>query len=56
MDNFLLVLAYLLIGVLLRRLPTMPENSGIALNMYVLYVALPALILKNVPQLQFSAE
>lgn len=56
MDNFALILAYLLIGVLLRRLPAMPENSGIALNMYVLYVALPALILKNVPALQFSAE
>jgi malate permease and related proteins len=56
MDNFLLILAYLAIGVLLRRLPTMPENSGIALNMYVLYVALPALILKSVPKLQFSAE
>ncbi len=56
MDNFFLILAYLCIGVLLRRLPTMPENSGIALNMYVLYVALPALILQNVPQLQFSAE
>ncbi|MCS4308125.1 putative permease [Rheinheimera pacifica] len=55
MDNFLLILAYLCIGVLLRRLPAMPQNSGIALNMYVLYVALPALILKNVPQLQFSA-
>ena len=56
MDNFLLVLAYLLIGLLLRRLPTLPEISGIALNMYVLYVARPALILKNVPQLQVSAE
>jgi len=56
MDNFFLILVYLLIGVLLRRLPSMPENSGIALNMYVLYVALPALILKNVPQLQFSTE
>lgn len=56
MDNFVLILAYLIIGVLLRRLPAMPQNSGIALNMYVLYVALPALILKNVPQLQFSAE
>lgn len=56
MDNFVLILAYLIIGVLLRRLPSMPQNSGIALNMYVLYVALPALILKNVPQLQFSAE
>lgn len=56
MDNFVLILAYLIIGVLLRRLPSMPQSSGIALNMYVLYVALPALILKNVPQLQFSAE
>jgi malate permease and related proteins len=56
MENFFLILAYLSIGVLLRRLPTMPQNSGIALNMYVLYVALPALILKNVPLLQFSAE
>lgn len=56
MDNFFLILAYLAIGALLRRVPAMPENSGIALNMYVLYVALPALILKNVPQLQFSAE
>lgn len=56
MDNFVLILAYLIIGVLLRRVPAMPQNSGIALNMYVLYVALPALILKNVPQLQFSAE
>ena len=56
MDNFFLILAYLAIGVLLRRLPAMPENSGIALNMYVLYVALPALILKSVPKLQLSAE
>jgi hypothetical protein len=55
MDNFYLVLAYLVIGFLLRRLPAMPENSGIVLNIYVLYVALPALILKNVPLLQFSS-
>ncbi|KKO48714.1 membrane protein [Arsukibacterium sp. MJ3] len=55
MDNFYLVLAYLVIGYLLRRLPAMPENSGIVLNIYVLYVALPALILKNVPLLQFSS-
>ncbi|WP_019674941.1 AEC family transporter [Arsukibacterium perlucidum] len=56
MDNFYLVLAYLVIGFGLRRLPAMPENSGIVLNIYVLYVALPALILKNVPLLQFSIE
>ncbi|KKO47312.1 membrane protein [Arsukibacterium ikkense] len=55
MENFYLVLAYLVIGVVLRRLPAMPENSGIVLNIYVLYVALPALILKSVPLLQFSS-
>lgn len=54
MENFYLVLAYLLIGVLLRRLPAMPENSGLVLNIYVLYVALPALILKNIKLLEFS--
>ncbi|OZB41733.1 MAG: hypothetical protein B7X50_06745 [Alishewanella sp. 34-51-39] len=54
MENFYLVLAYLLIGVLLRRLPAMPDNSGLVLNIYVLYVALPALILKNIKLLEFS--
>lgn len=56
MDNFYLVLVYLIIGALLRRVPAMPESSGIAFNMYVLYVALPALILQNMPRLTFSAE
>ena len=54
MENFYLVLAYLLIGMLLRRLPAMPDNSGLVLNIYVLYVALPALILKNIKLLEFS--
>lgn len=56
MENFYLVLIYLIIGALLRRIPAMPESSGIAFNMYVLYVALPALILQNVPRLHFSSE
>lgn len=54
MENFYLVLAYLAIGFLLRRLPAMPDNSGLVLNIYVLYVALPALILKNIKLLEFS--
>lgn len=54
MENFYLVLAYLMIGMLLKRLPAMPENSGLVLNIYVLYVALPALILKNIKLLTFS--
>lgn len=54
MENFYLVLAYLAIGFLLRRLPAMPDNSGLVLNIYVLYAALPALILKNIKLLEFS--
>ena len=54
MENFYLVLAYLVIGILLRRLPAMPDNSGIVLNIYVFYVPLPALILKNIKLLEFS--
>ncbi len=56
MENFALILTYLLIGVLLRRVPAFPENTGQALNLYVLYVALPALILGALPGNEISAD
>ncbi len=56
MDNFLLVLAYLAIGLLLRTVPGVPKSTGISLNAYVLYAALPALVLNNASQLQVSRE
>lgn len=55
MTSFFLILSYIAIGLLLRKSRIMPENSPVVLNTYVLYVALPALILKNVPLLQFSS-
>lgn len=55
MDNFYLILACLGIGLLLRRAPGMPANSAIALNGYALNVALPAIILANLPLLNVSS-
>jgi len=56
MENFALVLVYLLIGHLLRRLPQFPTDTGLVLNQYVLFVALPALVLQKIPLLQFSSQ
>ena len=56
MENFALVLIYLLIGTLLRRVRQFPADTGVALNLFVLYVALPALVLQKMPLLEFSAQ
>lgn len=56
MENFALVLVYLLIGTLLRRLRGFPAETGPVLNQYVLYVALPALVLQKMPLLEFSSQ
>jgi len=51
MSNLLLILACLGIGLLLQRSTRMPRDSASALNLYVLYVALPAMILTEIPKL-----
>ncbi len=55
MESFFLILSYIFIGLILRKIRVMPENTPVVLNTYVLYVALPALILKNIPLLHFSS-
>jgi len=56
MENFIVTMTYLLLGVGLRRLPRFPEETGNVLNLYVIYVSLPAVVLLKVPELQFSPE
>jgi predicted permease len=56
MESFALVLVYLVIGSLLRRLPQFPQDTGLVLNQYVLFVALPALVLQKIPLLEFSSQ
>ena len=56
MEPFIITVAYLLIGFALKRVPAIPENAGVVLNQYVIYVALPALVLFRIPDLVFSSQ
>lgn len=56
MENFIITMTYLLLGVVLRRIPRFSENTGNVLSMFVIYVSLPALVLLKIPELEFSSE
>ncbi|MBY6064960.1 AEC family transporter [Pseudidiomarina sediminum] len=56
MANFLYIAGYVFIGLLLRRSPQFPQNTGQILNAYVIYVALPALVFQKIPYLTFGKE
>ncbi|QTF91829.1 hypothetical protein, partial [Halomonas sp. BM-2019] len=56
MDAMLLILAYLAVGLSLKRLHLMPVNTGQVLNQYVINVAVPAMILLHLPKLELNSE
>jgi len=56
MENFVITLVCLLIGIVLRRLPQFPPETGRVLNLYVIYVSLPPLVLLKVSALRFSPD
>ncbi|MBT3339047.1 MAG: AEC family transporter [Anaerolineae bacterium] len=54
MQNFIIILTLLLIGMGIKRLPVFPKETGNVLNLIVIYFSYPALILLNIPKLVFS--
>lgn len=56
MEQILPFLLFLGAGLLLKRLPIFPADTDRSLNLYVIYIALPALILIQVPTLKFSSQ
>lgn len=56
MENFVIIGVFVLLGMLFRRLKAFPKDSAQVLNMFALYVSLPALILLKVPQIVFSRD
>jgi len=54
MENLSIIFALLLLGMLLSRLKIFPQNASQSLNLFIIYVSLPALILLQVPRLTFS--
>jgi len=51
-DAFALVLAMLALGYLFQRLRVLPADAGRTLNLVVLYVCLPAAVLRYAPRLE----
>jgi len=56
MENFVLIAVFVTLGILFRRLKAFPPETVQVLNMFALYVSLPAVILLKVPQIKFSGE
>ncbi len=56
MSNFLLIFLCLGAGMILQRRRDIPASTAQALNLYVIYMALPALVLAQMPKLTFSFD
>nr|WP_321396057.1 AEC family transporter [uncultured Desulfobacter sp.] len=56
MENFILIGVFVGLGILLRRVEAFPKQTAQVLNMFALYIALPAIILLKAPQLEFSVN
>lgn len=56
MANFILIGVFVGLGLVFRRLEAFPKDSAQVLNMFALYVSLPALILLKIPQLHLGHE
>ena len=56
METVLPFFALLCAGLVLRALKVFPAETDKSLNLYVIYIALPALILQQVPRLDFNGS
>jgi len=56
MDNYILLVACFVIGMLLRRSGRLPDNAHAALNGFVIHVSLPALTLLYVHNLRIDVS
>ncbi|HIJ90809.1 MAG: AEC family transporter [Desulfobulbaceae bacterium] len=54
MENFVVTITFLFIGMALKRLPDFPSETGRVLNLFVIYISLPALVILKIPELIFS--
>ncbi|MEM7037515.1 MAG: AEC family transporter [Bacteroidota bacterium] len=55
MENILFILVLLAIGFGLRYLKAFPKNTAEVLTAFVIHVSLPALVLVQIPKIQFSS-
>lgn len=51
MTNFIIIFISFFLGLFCRRVRRFPQTTGLSLNLFVVYVSLPALILSRLPNL-----
>lgn len=56
MENFVVTISCLLIGLFIKQIPDFPDKTGNVLNLFVIYISLPALVLLKIPDLVFSSN
>lgn len=56
MANFILIGLFVSLGILFRRIKAFPDDTAQTLNMFALYVSLPAVILLKAPDLTLTGE
>lgn len=54
MDQIALIFVCLLGGIILKRLPNIPENPHKGINFFLIYVSLPAVTLRYIPYFQLD--
>jgi predicted permease len=54
MNSLAVIVVCLALGLLLQRSKRLPESSAVTLNLYVIYIALPALVLAEIPRLHLE--
>lgn len=56
MTNFIIIFICFILGVSLKHIQRFPRTSGLSINLFVIYVSLPALILLKFPMLLKNLE
>jgi len=56
MENYITLIALFAGGYMLRRVPAFPRDAANSLNLFVIYVSLPAMVLYQIPSMHISAE
>jgi predicted permease len=56
MTNFILIFLCISVGVILSKLRILPPDAHKSINAWVLYIALPALSLRFVPEIEWSMK
>lgn len=56
MTNFIVIIAFIALGALAKRFLSLPDKAPLWINQFIIFVSLPAVILRQLPSLQFRAD